>query len=44
MLNLLFRSEDKTEDDKKLLLQEALKNNEIAIALNPSRAISYFKK
>jgi len=44
MSELIFKSENKTEEEKKELLQEALKNNEIAIALNPSRAMSYFKK
>jgi hypothetical protein len=33
-----------TLKDKNLLLKEALKNNELAIILNPSRAMSYFKK
>lgn len=44
MLKLIYRSKDKTTKEKDELFNEALKNNEIAIALNPTKAMSYFKK
>ena len=44
MMELIYRSKDKTKEEKEKLLNDALKNNEIAIALNPSRALSFFNK